>query len=106
MYFFPAPIHPPTCPKCKTVSRQSRNAVSHVVDNCLSLPPSRPTVVPYPALAPGTLGMLSNLPTHPKDSISHPNEPQLSGKYPTLYDFLAGGVLPIYIDAGIMLGLI
>src|SRR6266568_2884884 len=59
-YIFSPPQCAPQCAqKCKTVSGHLGNAVSHVVDSCLSVPSPRPTVLAlphHPALSSGTLG--------------------------------------------------
>src|SRR6266702_1243381 len=58
MYFLPAQIRPQPTQMCKTVLGHPGNAVSHVVDTCLPVPQSRPTV-------------LATLPSHPAPSARY-----------------------------------
>src|SRR6266699_4887697 len=50
-----------------------------------------PALSHSPALPSGSLGMST---THPKDHISHPNQPRLPGKYPRLQVFWVVGFCP------------
>src|SRR6266567_3544843 len=96
IYFFPAPIDPQPAQKRKTVSRQPRNAVSHVVDCCLSLPPPHPTVLPIPPSHPApSAGKPTYLLTQRTQLVSLTNHSTMAR--PCFSLFLAGGQLPLYM---------
>src|SRR6266567_340467 len=90
---------PQSVPNVPNSEENHPTATLGIVDICLMVLPPPPNLLYHPALTPGTLSILTTLPAHQKDPISHPNKPRLSGRYPGLHSFLAGGVLPIYIDA-------